>query len=237
MSRQISHLIWRATGLQAPGTPLPYYSHPCQDPTSHPVRTGTTPRPEGLQELILSTSFSLTIYTVPYPQGHSGLRSHGNPLMASPFLFDKADLLPVYNIMHQSFSDNLRKSQADASNSALPTTTQNGFQLDIVPIPPPEPRRLWASTQGEGDSQWRNVILIQHGSDDGFTQAPPRSGAENARSSIPEIYLGHVLRVTIATRPTDSIGHMIQQALKWCYPRSEERRVGKECRSRWSPYH
>ena len=21
------------------------------------------------------------------------------------------------------------------------------------------------------------------------------------------------------------------------YPRSEERRVGKECRSRWSPYH
>ena len=26
---------------------------------------------------------------------------------------------------------------------------------------------------------------------------------------------------------------------KWSekYPRSEERRVGKECRSRWSPYH
>src|SRR3989449_9984219 len=23
----------------------------------------------------------------------------------------------------------------------------------------------------------------------------------------------------------------------WCDPRSEERRVGKECRSRWSPYH
>ena len=22
-----------------------------------------------------------------------------------------------------------------------------------------------------------------------------------------------------------------------CIPRSEERRVGKECRSRWSPYH
>ena len=22
-----------------------------------------------------------------------------------------------------------------------------------------------------------------------------------------------------------------------CYDRSEERRVGKECRSRWSPYH
>ena len=24
---------------------------------------------------------------------------------------------------------------------------------------------------------------------------------------------------------------------KWPYNRSEERRVGKECRSRWSPYH
>ena len=24
---------------------------------------------------------------------------------------------------------------------------------------------------------------------------------------------------------------------KWFVPRSEERRVGKECRSRWSPYH
>ena len=23
----------------------------------------------------------------------------------------------------------------------------------------------------------------------------------------------------------------------WAFPRSEERRVGKECRSRWSPYH
>ena len=26
-------------------------------------------------------------------------------------------------------------------------------------------------------------------------------------------------------------------ALSTVYPRSEERRVGKECRSRWSPYH
>ena len=25
--------------------------------------------------------------------------------------------------------------------------------------------------------------------------------------------------------------------LAWEIPRSEERRVGKECRSRWSPYH
>ena len=29
----------------------------------------------------------------------------------------------------------------------------------------------------------------------------------------------------------------IQEALIAAYDRSEERRVGKECRSRWSPYH
>ena len=28
-----------------------------------------------------------------------------------------------------------------------------------------------------------------------------------------------------------------ENALKWESIRSEERRVGKECRSRWSPYH
>ena len=31
-----------------------------------------------------------------------------------------------------------------------------------------------------------------------------------------------------------------QQPINWqsrIHPRSEERRVGKECRSRWSPYH
>ena len=30
--------------------------------------------------------------------------------------------------------------------------------------------------------------------------------------------------------------HGIKKFCEWC-GRSEERRVGKECRSRWSPYH
>jgi len=76
-SRRISHLIHRATGLQIPGSPLPIYPYP----TSHPARTCTSRRPEGLIELIRSTSFVLTIYTVPYPQGHSGLQIYGNPLI------------------------------------------------------------------------------------------------------------------------------------------------------------
>jgi len=187
---------------------------------SHPDRTGTSQRPEGLQELIQSTSFGLTIYTVPYPQGHSGLRSHGNPLTSSPFSFDKADLSPVFNLMHQSFSDNRVKSHVAARTSVLSTIAPNAHQMDTDPNPPPEPRRLWASEQGEGDNllQWRNVILIQHGLDLGFTQAPPRTGEDSARPINPEGYHGHVLQVMIATLSTDSIGHMIQQALALCYP-------------------
>ena len=30
---------------------------------------------------------------------------------------------------------------------------------------------------------------------------------------------------------------MVSQMAFYAFPRSEERRVGKECRSRWSPYH
>ena len=37
-----------------------------------------------------------------------------------------------------------------------------------------------------------------------------------------------------STAPTGPIAPVIAESL---VPRSEERRVGKECRSRWSPYH
>ena len=40
-----------------------------------------------------------------------------------------------------------------------------------------------------------------------------------------------------ATRPTVLIMYMIELTLFAIRIRSEERRVGKECRSRWSPYH
>ena len=33
------------------------------------------------------------------------------------------------------------------------------------------------------------------------------------------------------------IGQEVADVTKRCIARSEERRVGKECRSRWSPYH
>src|SRR5260221_8250416 len=36
---------------------------------------------------------------------------------------------------------------------------------------------------------------------------------------------------------TDILARIVAQALQQELGRSEERRVGKECRSRWSPYH
>jgi len=74
---KISHLICRATGLQTPVTARlghSGHSYSCQDPASHLARTGTSKRPEPLNELVRSTSFTLIIYTIPYPQGHAGLR-------------------------------------------------------------------------------------------------------------------------------------------------------------------
>src|SRR2546426_9320877 len=40
-----------------------------------------------------------------------------------------------------------------------------------------------------------------------------------------------------ATPANGAPGHAGEQAPGSVEPRSEERRVGKECRSRWSPYH
>src|SRR2546430_9592032 len=39
-----------------------------------------------------------------------------------------------------------------------------------------------------------------------------------------------VERLSLSVYCPDGVG-------RWFYERSEERRVGKECRSRWSPYH
>ena len=44
--------------------------------------------------------------------------------------------------------------------------------------------------------------------------------------------LGFFVRAVHATGDLDALGQGTKEQL-----RSEERRVGKECRSRWSPYH
>jgi len=43
-------------------------------------------------------------------------------------------------------------------------------------------------------------------------------------------------RREVSTKSADA-QMWFDRGLLWCFGRSEERRVGKECRSRWSPYH
>ena len=57
-----------------------------------------------------------------------------------------------------------------------------------------------------------------------------RIEAEELRS-FPDRVLGWLLAMK------DSAGYQISRLDHSLQARSEERRVGKECRSRWSPYH
>ena len=57
--------------------------------------------------------------------------------------------------------------------------------------------------------------------------------AENADYTTMPIYIVDATECIATTMPAGG-GH---QALRFHAPRSEERRVGKECRSRWSPHH
>ena len=52
------------------------------------------------------------------------------------------------------------------------------------------------------------------------------------RSAVPAVSAIMVVRNEEA-----GIARKLENLLTLDYPRSEERRVGKECRSRWSPYH
>ena len=48
---------------------------------------------------------------------------------------------------------------------------------------------------------------------------------------------GVLLKRTITESPEDTLVEYMNHIEKKEYERSEERRVGKECRSRWSPDH
>ena len=46
-----------------------------------------------------------------------------------------------------------------------------------------------------------------------------------------------VARMAYANVKGEQANHLMRKIPYTIIPRSEERRVGKECRSRWSPYH
>ena len=49
--------------------------------------------------------------------------------------------------------------------------------------------------------------------------------------------IGNVSPISLKVPLDEEISETILSRIRSNSPRSEERRVGKECRSRWSPYH
>src|SRR6266540_1927475 len=70
---------------------------------------------------------------------------------------------------------------------------------------------------------------------------PPRRITPRHPGPIPEHdALDHLTMITPQTTTTHRLRHQRLDPSPRClaeFNRSEERRVGKECRSRWSPYH
>src|SRR2546426_9867143 len=56
-------------------------------------------------------------------------------------------------------------------------------------------------------------------------------------SGLVRLYVDGVLVAQDSTNPITSVRPSTQTIIGRVASRSEERRVGKECRSRWSPYH
>src|SRR2546430_14977652 len=63
----------------------------------------------------------------------------------------------------------------------------------------------------------------------------PKDGP--AQERVPALYTRPVSFPRFTTRVTLQLGGMSHRQRACVCIRSEERRVGKECRSRWSPYH
>src|SRR3712207_105494 len=73
-----------------------------------------------------------------------------------------------------------------------------------------------------GDESGGGFALVEH-------PMPPRSLAAPLHRHSREDEYSFVLE--------GRVGALLGEQLVYAQPRSEERRVGKECRSRWSPYH
>src|SRR3712207_4339579 len=69
-----------------------------------------------------------------------------------------------------------------------------------------------------------------------FTDMTPLMRAQQALRESEERFRAIVTQATIGIAETRD-GSLTYVNDRFCAMRSEERRVGKECRSRWSPYH
>src|SRR5256886_16038311 len=99
--------------------------------------------------------------------------------------------------------------------------------------------RRWASVRGSpggvADARASAVVALPvRGASGGvWSPAAPRGPAHH---TVPPA-LGQLGEVAAVAMTANEQGHALVTPVIQQRERSEERRVGKECRSRWSPYH
>ena len=122
----------------------------------------------------------------------------------------------------------------------------------------PARRQLCGRGAGDRDSRWTGPVILAsipaHKSREGSIGPSPAARATSTSSAAPGGAVSWALRMAGRAKPTlrtdsgriggtgvslaePSAEVMVKLSLSSTPARSEERRVGKECRSRWSPYH
>ena len=92
------------------------------------------------------------------------------------------------------------------------------------------------------------MLVISRVSSSGFSGSPPQAqqrfhlGLGAAEEVGGELHQALGMAATVLHRfgdliPYSQLGSVLGKKIFQVLCRSEERRVGKECRSRWSPYH
>src|SRR6266511_5610029 len=95
---------------------------------------------------------------------------------------------------------------------------------------------LAGATEVSRGASWQRIDLHLHTPGVSTFHAPDGAdlSSDLGRNAVAKAYVDQLREAGIAVGAlTDYNGIRI----KWFDVRSEERRVGKECRSRWSPYH
>src|SRR2546430_11498775 len=80
-------------------------------------------------------------------------------------------------------------------------------------------------------NQWRSELVVPS------KELAERIGQRWPLAALEPGYRGEVARRYAFTDGQGEVGFISSVSQPLCGDRSEERRVGKECRSRWSPYH
>ena len=103
-------------------------------------------------------------------------------------------------------------------------------------------KTFYHSTRGSGEPVTSKQAILTGIAPDGGLYVSDQLGEEtlDMAAMVNQGYhetVQKVLATLIPDYSTEEIGSCVRNAYAENSSRSEERRVGKECRSRWSPYH